>query len=167
MSKCSVRFWVELWPLVHRFCREHGVSVNRLVNEAVSAFLQVSFDDGVSRLLAEKILLKEEERQLREDWNLIRRSGSGLAGYVQEVLREPGRPVSLVRHGQMPLKALKPREEEVFRKIATKREQIAARLAEIELELLKEVKPFRLKPELPRSRSRARDRNKPFGKGGA
>jgi len=162
-----VRFWVELWPLVQRFCREHGVSINRLVNASVSTFLQRSGNDGVLRLLAEKTALKREERELRDDWRLIRRSGSALPSYVQEVLREPGRPVSLVRHGQVPLKALKPREEEVFRKIATRREQIAGRLAEIELELLKEVKPFRLKPEPPRSQSRARDRTKPFGKGGA
>jgi len=167
MSKCSVRFWVELWPLVQRFCREHGVSVNRLVNESISSFLQASDSDAVLRLLAEKTALKREESELRDDWRLIRRSGSALPGYVQEVLREPGRPVSLVRRGQVPLKALKPREEEVFRKIATRREQIAGRLAEIELELLKEVKPFRLKPEPPGSQSRARDRTKPFGKGGA
>jgi hypothetical protein len=138
------------------------------VNEAVSAFLQASGNDVVLRLLAEKVALKREERELRDDWRLIRRSGSALPGYVQEVLREPGRPVSLVRRGQVPLKALKPKEEEVFRKIATRREQIATRLAEIELELLREVKPFRLKPEPTRSRSRARDKSKPFSaKGGA
>jgi len=152
--------------LVQRFCRERGVSVNRLVNEAVSTFLQASGNDVVLRLLAEKVALKREERELRDDWRLIRRSGSALPGYVQEVLREPGRPVSLMRHGQVPLKALKPKEEEVFRKIATKREQIAARLAEIELELLQDVKPFRLKPESARSQSRARDRTKPSSAGG-
>jgi len=162
----AVYFWRDLCPLVQRFCRERGVSVNRLVNEAVSTFLQVSGNDAVLQLLGEKAALKREERELRDDWRLIRRSGSALPGYVQEVLREPGRPVCLVRGGQVPLKALKPKEEEVFRKIATRREQIGARLAEIELELLREVKPFRLKPE--RSRSRARDKSKPFSaKGGA
>ena len=128
-----MRFWVELWPLVQRFSREHGVSINRLVNEAASSFLQASGNDAILRLLAEKAALKREERELRDDWRLIRRSGSALPRYVQEVLREPGRPVSLVRHGQVPLKALKPKEEEVFRKIATRREQIAARLAEMSL----------------------------------
>jgi len=165
----AVYFWKDLYPLVQRFCRERGVSVNRLVNEAVLAFLKAPGSDGVLVLLLEKAALKREERELRDDWRLIRRSGSALPSYVQDVLREPGRTVSLVRGGQVPLKALKPKEEEVFRKIATRREQIAARLAEIELELLREVKPFRLKPEPGRStsRSRARDRNKPFGKGGA
>jgi len=163
MSGRSVRFWVELWPLVQRFCRENNVAVNRLVNEAVSAFLRMPGNGDVLRLLAEKVALKREERELRDDWCLIRRSGSALPGYVQDVLREPGRPVSLVRRGQVPLKALKPKEEEVFRKIATRREQIAARLAEIELELLREVKPFRLKPEPARSRLRARNKNKYLG----
>jgi hypothetical protein len=59
------------------------------------------------------------------------------------------------------LKALNPREELVFRKIASRREQIAGEIAEIQESLLKDTKPFRLKPDLHKSRSRARDRHKP------
>lgn len=149
-----------------RFCRERGVGFNEVVNRAVEAFLS-STDVEELRLRAEVSRLLREEAELRCVSTAMLRSGSYLPSYVQGVLREPGRPVSLVRGGQVPLKALKPKEEEVFRKIATRREQIAARLAEIELELLREVKPFRLKPEPTRSRSRARDKLKPFGKGGA
>jgi hypothetical protein len=58
------------------------------------------------------------------------------------------------------LKALNPREERVFRRIAARREQIAREIAEIEEQLLRDVKPFRLKPDLRLSRSRARGKNK-------
>jgi hypothetical protein len=154
----SVWFWKELYPLLLRFCRERGLGFNEVINRAVEAFLS-SADIGELRLRAEISKLLHEEAELRRVSTAMLRSGSYLPSYVQGVLREPGRPVSLVRTGQVPLKALNPKEEVVFRKIASRREQIAARLAEVQLELLKEVKPFRLKPEPRRSRSRARDKN--------
>ena len=48
----------------------------------------------------------------------------------------------------------------VFRKIAARREQIAQEITEIQEQLLRDVKPFRLKPDLRLSRSRARGKNK-------
>jgi hypothetical protein len=65
----------------------------------------------------------------------------------------------------VPLKALNPREERVFRRIVARREQIAREIAEIEEQLLRDVKPFRLKTEPKRSRSRARDKTKPLNPG--
>jgi hypothetical protein len=92
--------------------------------------------------------LLREEVELRSVCNAMLRSGSYLPAYVQRTLREPGRSVSLVRDGQVPLKALNPKEERVFRRIATRREQIAQEIAEISEQLLKDVKPFRLKPDV-------------------
>lgn len=101
--------------------------------------------------------LLREEAELRRVSNAMLRSGSYLSGYVQRVLREPGRSLSHLPDPQRPLKALNPREERVFRRIATRREQIAQEIAEIQEQLLKNVKPFRLKPDLhKRSWSRAR-----------
>jgi len=155
MSYRNVYFWRSVFPLLRRFCRENGLAFNEVVNKAVLQFLG-SVDVEELRLKARLSRLLREEAELRRVSNAMLRSGSYLPAYVQKVLREPGRPVSLVRDKQVPLKALNPKEERVFRKIAAKREQIAEEIAEITEQLLADVKPFRLKP----SRSRARDKNK-------
>lgn len=147
------------------FCRTNNVSVNRVVNLAVQMFLG-ECDDEELRLKARLAKLMREEVELRRVCTAMLRSGSYLPQYVEKTLREPGRSVSLVRGGQVPLKALNPNEERVFRKIATRREQIAAEIASIQEQLLKGVKPFRLKPDLPNSRSRRRDNPKKKDEGG-
>jgi len=151
----AVYFWRGLYPLLCRFCREYGVPFNRVVNLAVQRFLG-GCDVGELRLRARLALLLREEVELRRVCNAMLRSGSYLPGYVQRVLREPGRPLTHIPDAQRPLKALNPREERVFRKIAARREQIAREIAEIEEQLLRDVKPFRLKPDLRGSRSRRR-----------
>ncbi|MCS7124691.1 MAG: hypothetical protein NZ932_04670 [Candidatus Bathyarchaeota archaeon] len=104
------------------------------------------------------VLLREEAR-LRRVCNAMLRSGSYLPSYVAKVLREPGRSLTHIQDAQRPLKALNPKEERVFRKIAARREQIAHEIAEIQERLLQDVRPFRLKPDL-RGRSRSRRRDK-------
>lgn len=155
----NVWFWREVSPLLLSFCRVNGVSVNRVANLAVQAFLD-NCDSDELRLKARLAGLLREEAEIRHACAAMLRSGSYLPGYVQKTLREPGRPVSLVRGGQVPLKALDPKEEKVFRKICTRREIIAGEITDIQLRLLKDVKPFRLKPDLHRSRSHACDKNK-------
>lgn len=155
----TVWFWRDVFPLVRRFCREHGFVFNEVVNRACLQFLG-SADVGELRLRARVSVLLREEAELRRVCRVMLRSGSYLPGYVQRVLKEPGRPLSHLPDPQTPLKALNPKEEKVFRKIATRREKIAQEIADIELQLLKEVKPFRLKPD-PRSRSRGRLTRKP------
>ncbi|MEM2385486.1 MAG: hypothetical protein QXO67_00745 [Candidatus Bathyarchaeia archaeon] len=147
-----VYFWKDLYPLLRQFCHEHNVPLNRVVNLSVQQFLGAC-DVETVRLYARLDVLMREEVRLRRIQNCMLRSGSYLPSYVQKTLREPGRLVSLVRDGQVPLKALNPREELVFRKIAARREQIASEIAEICEQLLKNVRPFRLKPN---SRSRRR-----------
>jgi len=154
----SVYFWKDLAPLVVRFCREHKVSVNRVVNLAVQSWLGAC-DVKELRLKAKLAGLLKEEAELRRVCNAMLRSGSYLPGYVQRVLREPGRPVSLVRSKQVPLKALSPKEEKVFRRIASRREEIAQEIAAIMEQLLHGVKPYRLKPSLRGSQSRARGKS--------
>jgi hypothetical protein len=150
-----VYFWRDLAPLVRKFCREYGVAFNRVVNLAVQQFLGAC-DVEELRLRVRLSGLLREEAELRRVSSAMLRSGSYLPAYVERTLREPGRPVGLVRGGQVPLKALNPREERVFRRIASRREQIASEIAEVSEQLLRDVKPFRLKP----SRSRARGKNK-------
>lgn len=157
----TVNFWRDLAPLVLRFCRETRTPFNEVVNRAVASFLCVA-DVVELQLLARREALLREEGQLRRVCNAMLRSGSYLPGYVKKVLMEPERPLGFLQDAQKPLKALNPNEERVFRKIAGRREMIAKELAEIEMELLKDVRPFRLKPE-PRSWSRARDRIKHDG----
>jgi len=159
-----VWFWRGLYPLLTRFCREQGVSFNGVVNRAVEVFLGQADADEL-RLSARLEVLLREEAKLRRVSNAMLRSGSYLPGYVHRVLREPGRPLSHLPDPQHPLKALNPKEERVFRRIATRREQIAQEIAEIQEQLLKDVKPFRLKPDLHR-RSRSRARAKTTAEGG-
>ena len=147
MSGKWVYFWKDLLPLLRRFCREHNVPFNRVVNLALQSFLGAC-DVEELRLKVRLAGLLREEVELRSVCNAMLRSGSYLPAYVQRTLREPGRSVSLVRDGQVPLKALNPKEERVFRRTATRREQIAQEIAEISEQLLKDVKPFRLKPDV-------------------
>jgi len=159
-----VWFWRNLYPLLTRFCREQGVSFNGVVNRAVEVFLGQADADEL-RLSARLEVLLREEAKLRRVSNAMLRSGSYLPGYVHRVLREPGRSLSHLPDPQRPLKALNPAEERVFRRIATKREQIAQEIAEIQEELLKDVRPFRLKPDT-RKHSWSRARAKATAKGG-
>jgi len=151
-----VWFWRGLYPLLRRFCKEHGVAFNRVVNLAVQSFLG-GCDVEELRLQARLDCLLREEARLRRVCNAMLRSGSYLPGYVQRVLREPGRSLGHLPDAQRPLKALNPREERVFRRIAARREQIAREIAELSEQLLRDVKPYRLKPEPRRSQSRRRD----------
>ena len=150
-----VWFWSEVSPLLLSFCRVNGVSVNRVVNLAVQSYLgQCNVEE--LRLKAKLAALLLEEKELRRACNAMLRSGSYLPSYVQRVLKEPGRPLSHFPVAQTPLKALNPKEEKVFTKIAGRREQIAKEIADVQLQLLKNVKPFRLKPDLWKSVSRRR-----------
>ena len=158
----SVYVWRDLYPLVKRFCREHGVGFNEVVNRAVSAFLGACNIEEL-RLRARLAALLKEEAELRRVCNAMLRSGSYLPGYVRRVLREPGRSLGHLPDAQRPLKALNPKEERVFRRIAARREQIAHEIAEIQEQLLRDVKPFRLKPDLRLSRSRMRARKTQVG----
>jgi len=144
-----VYFWRGLYPLLRRFCKEKNVSLNKVVNRAVEQFLGHA-DVEELKLRAELEVLLREEAELRRVSNAMLRSGSYLLGYVQRVLKEPGRPLSHLPDPQRPLKALNPKEERVFRKIATRREEIAEEIAVITEQLLHDVKPFRLKPDLQR-----------------
>jgi hypothetical protein len=129
--------------------------VNEVVNRAVSGFLGSCDVEGL-KLKARLAVLLREEKELRRTCTAMLRSGSYLPGYVERVLREPGRPLTFLSVKQAPLKALNPKEEKVFRKVAARREQIASEIADIQLRLLREVKPFSLKPD---SWSRRRDKN--------
>ncbi|MEM3356490.1 MAG: hypothetical protein QW166_01540 [Candidatus Bathyarchaeia archaeon] len=139
--------------MLRRFCREHGLAFNRVVNLAVQSFLG-GCDVEEVKVYARLDCLMREEARLRRIQNCMLRSGSYLPGYVQRVLREPGRSLGHLPDPQRPLKALNPKEERVFRRIAARREQIAAEIAEISERLLKDVKPFRLKPDLSKKRGK-------------
>jgi hypothetical protein len=161
----AVWFWKDVFPLVRRFCSEHHVSFNRVVNLAVQSFL-AGCDVEELRLRAKLSALLREENELRLYTRVMLRSGSFLPRYAAKILREPGRALDWIRSGQIPLKALAPSEERVFRRVLARREAIAKEITNVLGELLKDVKPFRLKPEPRRLRSRRRDRTKPLVPGG-
>ena len=133
--------------------------LNKVVNLAVESFLGMC-DREELQLLARREALLREEGELRHVCSAMLRSGSYLPSYAQKVLKQVGRPLDHLMDSQRPLLALNPREERVFRKIMTRREQIAEEICEIEERLLKDIKPFRLKPEASWSHRRRRDKVK-------
>jgi hypothetical protein len=164
MTVWGVRFWKRLYPLARRFCKENGVAFNYLVNLSLEQFLGCCNVEEL-RLKAKLNALLREENELRLYTRVMLRSGSFLPQYAAKILREPGRALDWIRSGQIPLKALAPSEERVFRRVLARREAIAKEITNVLGELLRDVKPFRLKPEPRRLRSRRRDRTKPLAQG--
>ncbi|MEM2385736.1 MAG: hypothetical protein QXO67_02025 [Candidatus Bathyarchaeia archaeon] len=123
-------------PLLRRFCREHGVAFNRVVNLAVAQFLG-GCDVEELRLRARLALLLRREVELRRVQNAMLRSGAYLGDYVRKRLGVPVGPPK-------PLAALSGREAEVFRRIAGERERIAGEIASIMERLLKDAPSFKL-----------------------
>jgi len=120
--------------------------LNEVVNLALEQFLGKADNEELC-LRAKLAVLMREEKELRSASNVMLRSGSYLPNYVHRVLKEPGRPLSHLPDPQRPLKALNPREEKAFLKIAARREEIADEIAHITEQLLRDVKPFSLKPD--------------------
>jgi hypothetical protein len=138
-----------------------GYRVNRLVNEAVLAWLSGRNVAETLRLKAQLAALMKEEEELRRQCRVMLRSGSFLPKYADRILRPQNSPI---RHGQQPLRALNPKEEEIFRRILARREKIAQEIVRIQDRLLPKEK-FRLKPSPRRKRrkpkSRSRDKHTP------
>jgi hypothetical protein len=158
-----VRFWKGLDVLLLRFCREHNVPFNRVVNLAVQSFLG-GCDVERLRLEAELEGLLREESRLRKVSNVMLRSGAYLPSYVVKVLRKPGGLSEVQRRGELPLEALADkREVQVFLKIAQKREMVAKRICEIQEQLLRDVEPFKVPGEGSRVKKAGEGGEKPNG----
>lgn len=148
----TVYFWKDVFPLLRRFCREQGVLFNRVVNLAVQDFLGCC-DVEELRLKARLAGLMREEAELRRSMRVMLRSGSYLPQYADKLFREKydkSIPV-FTRNGQVPLRALSKKEEDVARRVLAERERIAQEIADILGELLPKKK-FRLKPSQSRGR---------------
>jgi len=151
----SVYFWKSVLPLVGVLKRS-GFPLNRAVNEALLFWMGVQQDDKL-RLKARLVLLRHQEVELRQAMRVVLRSGSYLPQYADKLFREKydrSDPV-FVRKGQVPLRALSAKEEDVARRVLAERERIAQEIADV-LDQLLPKKKFRLK----RSRSRRRDIHK-------
>lgn len=139
MTRRTIWFPDELYRLLFGLSRRSRRSANSLVVAAVGDFLG-RCDEQQIRLGAELRQLRREEKELRDTWRLVSRSGAYLPEYVDKVVRPKNSPF---RVGQVPLKALGKDEEDVFLRIAHRREEIAKRVVEIEKVLLE---PKRFKP---------------------
>lgn len=132
----TIWFRRELGRLLGELSRRTGCSFNSLVNEAVELYVRGCSNERL-RLIAEKLALKREEAELRNDWRLICRSGAYLPSYVDKVVKPRNSPFRL---GSVPLAALSKEEHDIFLRIAFRREKIAKRLVEIENLLLPKEK---------------------------
>ncbi len=154
-----VWFWKDVYPLLWRFCEGEGVAFNSVVNLAVRRFLGVC-DVEELRLRAKLVLLRRQEADLRQSMRVMLRSGSYLPQYADKLFREKyDKSEPFVRHGQVPLRALSAKEEDVARRVLAERERIAQEIADVLDRLLPE-KRFRLKG----SGSRRRVKNKQRGR---
>lgn len=138
-------FWREVRPLVAQL-RRAGVPLNQAINEALLQWIGVQGDEQL-RLRARLVLLRSEEADLRQSMRVMLRSGSYLPQYADKLLREryDGAESPIVRHGQVPLKALNAKEEDVARRILAERERLAQEIADV-LDRLLPQKRFTLKP---------------------
>jgi hypothetical protein len=132
--------------------------LNRAVNEALLFWMGVQDDDEL-RLRAKLVLLRGQEADLRQSMRVMLRSGSYLPQYADKLFREKydrSEPTFL-RHGQVPLRALSKKEEDVARRVLAERERIAQEIADVLSQLLPK-KRFRLKSSRRgRRSSRSRD----------
>jgi len=154
MSSSSVYWWKSVRPLVKQL-KNSGFCLNRAVNEALLFWMGVQDDDEL-RLRAKLVLLRGQEADLRQSMRVMLRSGSYLPQYADKLFREKydrSEPM-FVRKGQVPLRALSAKEEDVARRVLAERERIAQEIAEV-LDNLLPKKRFRLK----RQRSRLRRRS--------
>ena len=165
MTLRNVWFWKGLYPLVRRFCRERGVAFNRVVNLAVEAWLGVC-DVEELKVWVEIEKLVREDSQLRRISSTMLRSGSYLPKYADRLFRAPWdserdktSPFNYPRKGEVPLKALSPKEEAIMRRVLARREVIAERIAELLDHVLPKEK-FRLAPRRSRSQRCARNKRK-------
>ena len=138
----TVWFRGELGRLLNDLSRRTGCSFNSLVNEAIEQYVKGCSNERL-RLIAEKVALKREEAELRNDWRLISRSGAYLPSYVDKVVKPKDSPF---RIGSVPLAALSKEEHDIFLRIAHRREAIARRIVEIEGLLLPKDK-FRVESD--------------------
>lgn len=141
----SVYFWKCVRPLVQRL-KKSGFGVNCAVNEALLFWLGEKGDEEL-RLRARLTRLRCEEAELRQAMRVMLRSGSYLPQYADKLFREKydrSEPF-FVRKGQVPLKALSEKEEDVARRVLAERERIAQEIAAV-LDQLLPKKRFRLKP---------------------
>ncbi len=151
----SVRFWRDVLPLVRKL-KKLGVPLNRALNEALLHWCGTQNDEKL-QLRAKLVLLRSQEAELRQNMRVMLRSGSYLPKYADKLFREKydkSEP-SFVRCGQVPLRALSPKEEDIARRVLAERERIAREIAEV-LDKLLPQKRFRLKSL--RSRKRLHDK---------
>ena len=165
MASRTVYFWRSVYPLLRVFARRTNTPVNTLVNLAVQSFIGAS-DEEKLKVLAEIEVLVREEQQLKRVSSVMLRSGSFLPKYADKLFRPPWdserdktSPFNYPRKGDVPLKALNPKEEAIMRRVLARREAIAQRIAEL-LDRVLPAEKFRLRPRKSRSRRRAQNKRK-------
>lgn len=130
-----------------------GFPLNRAVNEALLQWMGVQGDEEL-RLRARLVVLRSQEADLRQSMRVMLRSGSYLPQYAGKLFREKydRSESAIVRHGQVPLKALGVKEEDVARRVLAERERLAQEIADV-LDKLLPQKRFSLKPSRSYGRS--------------
>jgi len=158
--KRSIHFWNGVYRPLKELSRRSNVALNKLVNLAVERFVG-GCDVHELEVLAEIEHLCREDRFLRRVSSTMLRSGSYLPKYADRLFRAPWdsegdktSPFNYPRKGEVPLRALNPKEEEIMRRVLARREAVATRIAEL-LDMVLPREKFRLAPR--RSRSRRRD----------
>jgi len=165
MTYRNVYFWRSVYPLLRAFAKRTNTPVNTLVNLAIQSFIGASSEEQL-KVLAEIEELCREDSQLRHVSSTMLRSGSYLPKYADRLFRSPWdserdktSPFNYPRKGEVPLKALNPKEEAIMRRVLARREAIAQCIAELLDQVLPKEK-FRLAPRRSRSRRCARNKRK-------
>jgi len=129
--------------MLEAYARETGLNISQIVNTAVETFFQSNAKELLReavRLEAEREKLLEEENRLFRELKALLRSGVHLEQAERELLlgKKPGIRPSEKMHGI--LSKLPENIREAIMRINARREEIANRLAEIEVKILPEAK---------------------------
>ena len=168
MRRLGFRFqpWVSVGNLVLDLRRRvPGVSLNRVLNEGFLLRLGQRSEDEL-RLRCRLAQLLHEEHELMQTGRVILRSGAFLDPYAAKLIE--GNEKLSVKLGRQPLGALTgTKEVNVVKRLLARREAVVQEILDIQNKLLPSEEYVLKSERFSKSRRRRRDKNKPFGMGGA
>jgi len=158
--------WVSVESLVRDLRRRFpDVSLNRVLNEGFLLRLGQRSEDEL-RLRCRLAQLLHEEHELMQTGRVILRSGAFLDPYAAKLIE--GNEKLSVKLGRQPLGALTgTKEVNVVKRLLARREAVVQEILDIQNKLLPSEEYVLKSERFSKSRRRRRDKNKPFGMGGA
>lgn len=144
----GVYFHPHIWDFVKNYAEATGANISAIVNRALERFLCTRLEGEEAerlRLEAKRDQLIQEEKRLKQELNVILRSGTYLKKYAKSLLLGDTGEISKLRNRVGVYAHISPKELNIILRILKRRENIVKELLEIEDKLLPdETYPFLL-----------------------